>query len=162
MPLYKPVVAPPTVTVLQNLGAATAWPAVNRAVFVRCGVTVGGTYRYLNWRCDVQSGNVQVGVVRLSGVDHADFTRVMNSGVIACPAAGNIRTDLGATYLTPGDYAMFLWADNVTFQARYASNSGLTVLRANATLSSLATGVQATGTFAYGTELVAMTLEGDF
>jgi hypothetical protein len=162
MPLYKPVTAPATVTVLQSLVSAAAWPAVNRAVFVRFALTVGGTYRYLDWVCGVQSGNVQVGVVRLAGTDHADYTRVMNSGVIACPAAGNIRTDLGATSLAAGDYAMFMWADNVTFQARYGSNSGLTGLRTNATQSSLASGVTSSGTFAYSTELVCMTLEGDF
>jgi hypothetical protein len=159
--ITNPAAAPTQIMQLNSLVSAAVWPAVNRAVFARFALPTGGVYRYLKWRCDVQSGNVQVGVVALSGTDHTSYTRAMNSGVIACPAAGDIRTDLGATYLPAGDYAMFLWADNVTFQGRTASNSNLATLRSGAIASSLATGVGTSGTFAWDNQFVNLALEGD-
>jgi hypothetical protein len=114
--------------------------------------------RHLNWVCAVQSGNVQVGVVALSGANATTYTRVMDSGVIACPAAGDIRTDLGATRLGVGDYAMYLQADNVTFQARYASSSGLTALRV---AGQVAGTIGTSGSLTWATGFVNLSLEGD-
>jgi hypothetical protein len=137
---------------------AAVWPAANRAILMRFSLPTPGVYRYLNWVCAVQSGNVQVGVVSLSGANATTYSRVMNSGVIACPAVGDIRTDLGATTLPAGDYAMFLQADNTTFQSRYASSSGLTALR----VAGLVAGTIGTsGTVTWSTGFVNLALEGD-
>lgn len=140
---------------------AGAWSAANRAVFDRFTLITSTTLRYVNWIVSTQSGNVQVGIVKLAGVGHGDYTVVMDSGVIPCPAAGNICTDLGAKTLPPGDYAVFLWADNATFQTRAAGASGLAALRVSGSLDGLGTGVQATGNFSYGTLYFAATVEAD-
>lgn len=151
---------PTLVAPLNTTGASNAvWPAANRALFMRLPVlTVATTFRYINWIVGTASGNVQVGVVSLSGANRTSFTRVMNSGVIACPTAGNIRTDLGATSLPAGEYAAFLWADNTTFQTRNTTGGAL---RYGGILSSLASGVQSSGTLSWDTVVVNMSLEGD-
>lgn len=141
-----------------GLGAAV-WPTANRALYMRFAVGVSTPIRYVNWRCDVQSGNVQLGVVSLTATAYTAYTRVANSGVIACPAAGDIRTDLGSTLLAPGTYAAFLWADNVTFQARLATNSGLASQRVCGIESSLAGGVTASGTVTWSTTQIVLSLE---
>lgn len=141
--------------------AAATWGAANRAIFDRFQVATPTTLRYLNWTVDVASGNVQVGVVRLAGAGHADFTRVMDSGVIACPAAGQIRTDLGASLLLPGDYALFLWADNTTISTRWTAAAALTALRSVGVLV-VAGGVPVSGTLAWSNNYVCASLEGDF
>lgn len=153
------LILPPAATV--SSPSALAWTAANRAVFDRFYVSRPTTVRYLNWRVDVASGNVQVGVVRLGGAGMADFTRVAHSGVIACPAAADIRTDLGATVLTPGEYALFQWADNVTMQTRWFSGTALATLRTCGILSSAASGVPATGTLTWSNIFVCASLEGD-
>lgn len=153
------LLVPPT-TVLAAPGAA-AWPQANRAIFARVSVPVAKVYRYLLWQVDTASGNVQVGVVRLSGADRLTTERVMNSGVIACPTAGAVRSDLGATELTPGEYALFLWADNITFQTRFQNVSTLTALRLAGTMNSQASGVQASSTLAWSTEAPSLALEAN-
>lgn len=162
MPLYPPAAPAALVSPLYNNAVAGgAWPAINRAIFMRFPLYLPNPLRYALWSVAVQSGNVQVGVVALSGTDRTTYTRVMNSGVIACPAAANIRTDLGLTTLPTGDYAMFMWADNVTFQTRYSTASGHAALRQLGAASSLAAGVPASGTLAWDVGLVNMSLEGD-
>lgn len=141
--------------------AAAVWPAANRAIFLRFTVPTATTMRYLNWVCSVASGNVQVGVVLLSGAQRTTYTRVMDSGVIVAPVAGVIRSDLGVTSLAPGEYATFMWADNVVFQTRYGGSSGLGGMRFMGEANSLATGVPASGTMAFGGGYCNLTLEGD-
>jgi hypothetical protein len=159
MPLYTPSLAPALVTpMILQANSAAAWPAANRAILMRFSLPNPGIYRYLNWTCGVQSGNVQLGVVALSGANATTYTRVMDSGVIACPAVGDIRTDLGATRLSAGDYAMYLQADNITFQARYASSTALSAIR----VAGLVAGtIGASGTVTWSTGFVVMSLEGD-
>lgn len=161
----KPTLSKPPALVLPYAAhltpTALAWGAVDRAVFDRFQLAEPTTLRYLNWKADVASGNVQVGVVRLSGVGHADFTKVMDSGVIACPAAADLRTDLGATLLLPGDYALFVWADNTTVQTRWTAAAALAPLRTVGVLTASG-GVPATGTFAWSNNYVCASLEGDF
>lgn len=140
---------------------AAVWPAANRAMFARFQLPTATPLRHLNWVCGTSSGNIQVGVVALSGANRTSYTRVMDSGVIACPTAGDIRTDLGVTTLPAGDYAVFLWADNVTFQARFATNPMLTALRIVGVVSSLTTGVPASGVLAWASQTPSISLEGD-
>lgn len=162
MPLSIRPAQPALVSPLYNgAAAAAAWGAVNRAVFMRFYLPIASPFRYLNWVCGTQSGNVQLGVVSLSGTDRTTYTRVMNSGVIACPAAGNIRTDLGLTLLQSGDYAMFLWADNTTFQTRTSTASGNQALRFHGIASSLVSGVGTSGTLSWDVALVNLSLEAD-
>jgi hypothetical protein len=163
MPLTVPRVPPALVAPSYNqaVGAAV-WPAINTANFVRFSLLVAGVYRYYNWSVGVQSGNVQVGVVALSGANQLSYTRVMNSGVIACPAAATIRTDLGATLLPAGDYAMFMHADNVTFQTRTGSSSSLPIMRLGAAVPSLVGGVPSSGSLgSWGSAFMNVALEGD-
>lgn len=142
--------------------APAAWPAANMAVFQRVWIPAG-TYRYLRFKIGVQNGNIQVGVVKLSGAQHQDYTRVMSSGIIACPAAGNIRQDLGATALTEGDYAIFAWADGTTVTMPTVTASAFSAAALGAEVTSLATGVLATGSFTWGQRLLPLfTLERDF
>jgi hypothetical protein len=161
MPLYNPqvphsLIVPPGA--ILNPGAAV-WPAANRAIYMRFDLGGATPIRYINWSCGVQSGNVQVGIVSIAPTAFTAYTRIAHSGVIACPAAGDIRTDLGSTLYPAGTYAAFLWADNITFQARHSSNSGLTVLRACGIESSLAAGVTATGTITWSSSSLAITVE---
>lgn len=163
MPLSTPVVpaaliVPPASV---NTATAAAWPAVNRAVYTRFQLGVATVARYLLWEVGTASGNVQLGVVRLSGAGRTSYARVMNSGVIACPSTGAQRTDLGATLLAAGDYALFLWADNTTVTTRYVTNAAFTSLKVCGLENSLTTGVGASGTITYTQGHVTAVLEGD-
>jgi len=155
-----PALLVPDGSVLVTTAAAT-WPATNRAIFARFGLPVAGTFRYINWISAVASGNVQYGIVRLSGTDRTTYTRVAHSGVIACPTAGAVRGDVGATYLTAGDYAAFVWADNTTFETRRASSTGITAYRVTGIASSLSAGVGTTGTLSWSDLYVTVSVEAD-
>jgi len=154
--------APPTVVAPLYTAAvsAAAWPQADRAVFMRFPLLVTTPLRYANWVVGTQSGNVQVGVVALSGANRTSFTRVMSSGVIACPTAADIRTDLGLTTLPAGDYAMFIWADNTTVQTRYSTASSLPALR-QCGVATISGGVGTSGTLTWSNGLVNIALEGD-
>lgn len=107
------IIVPPASVIAAS--AAAAWPVANFTMFHRFHVAQRKTYRYVNFRVGTVSGNVQVGVVRLtrSGTT-VNATRVMSSGVIPCPGPNAARVDCGATELAPGDYALFLFCDNTT------------------------------------------------
>lgn len=106
--------------------AAGAWPTTNLAIFNRFHVPVAQSYRYVNLYVGVQSGNIQVGIASLAlDTDSTiNATRVAHSGVIACPASGPQRIDLGETTLPPGDYALFLHCDNTTAQFLHGIATG--------------------------------------
>lgn len=143
---------------------ATVWPAANEAVFQRFTVLVAGQYRYMNFHIDVASGNIQYGIVQLSGAGLLNYTRILNSGVIACPTAGDQHADLGSTALAAGEYAFFLWFDNATAQTRYGTNSGVSSTRTSATATSISAGVPASGSisgWSSGAILGGLTLERD-
>lgn len=169
MPLYtssSTAVAPTLIVPPAAAGTppgATAWPSANRALFTRFQLEVPVPVRYINWSVGVSSGNVQLGVVQFSGTGHTTYTRVMNTGIIACPTAGDIHTDLGATTLPGGDYAAFLWIDNVTATARWTSTAAIGFTRLGIAVSSLGTGVPASGTISWtgGTQVPSLTLEAD-
>lgn len=144
-----------------SVPSAAAWGAANRVVFSRLHIPTTTPIRYFNWVVGVSSGNVQVGVVALSGANRTSFTRIVHSGVIACPTAGDVRTDLGLTYLPGGDYALFIWADNTTVTTRTGTNSGNTAMRMCAVQNSYTTGVPASGSFSWGQAYVSATLEAD-
>lgn len=141
--------------------AAAVWPAANRALFSRFSLATDTPLRYVLWRCDTSSGNVMLGIVRLSGADHGTFVRLANTGIIACPTAGDIRTDLGAVTYPAGDYAVFLWADNTTMQTRVATASVLPSQRIAGIASSLTTGVISSGPLSWGNQYTVLSVEGD-
>lgn len=143
------------------LASAAVWGAAQRAVFDRFDVATPTTLRYMGWRVEAASGNVQVGVVKLSGTGLLNYNKVMDSGVIACPTAGDIRTDLGATVLLPGTYAAFLWADNTTFSTRWSGQTALSCMRTVGLVASLASGVPSSGTLAWNSFYFNCSLEGD-
>ena len=148
--LSQAIASPPMSTFLSL--SANAWPAANRAVFQRFSLPEARAYRYLNMRLDTSSGNYQVGIVRLTGAGLTSYTRVMDSGVITAPTAGDLHVDLGSTLLPAGDYALFLWFDNTTAQTRVATNSGVPSMRQTAEVSSLTGGVPASGSLTWGSD----------
>lgn len=142
--------------------ATATWPAANTAVFARVTVPMARTYRYMLFREGVQSGNVQAGLVRLSGAGLTAYERVLHTGVIAAPAAGDERIDCGATALTPGDYALFLWADNTTITLPHATNVAWAATKTQAEVAALVGGVPASGSLEWTAgRLIAVGLEAD-
>lgn len=144
-----------------GLVGLTTWPSANLASFSRCVIPAARTYRYFLFRTGTQVGNIQVGVVRLSGAGLTDYERVMSSGVIAAPAAGDHRLDLGATLLQSGDYALFVWADNTSISYAFSTSANFSPIRQNADVSGLTSGVPSSGSgLAWnGTKLFTIGLE---
>lgn len=135
----------PQLSVMALLGAA-AWGGANLAVFSRFTLNQPTSLRYANIRIDTSSGNWQIAVVALSGASAGTYTRVMDTGVVAMPTAGDKRVDLGQTTLPAGDYAIVVWCDNVTAQLRVATNSAVPVTHLSAEVAGLTTGLPASGT----------------
>lgn len=140
------IIFPPASLISAGLAV---WPVQYAGLFNRFQVTQKGTYRYLRLRVGVQSGNIQVGVARLvwaAGNQSPGFTRVMSSGIIACPAGStDARIDCGATSLDPGDYAAFVWADNTTVTLMNGATSGFTAAMWGFTRTFDAAGVPTSG-----------------
>ena len=107
------------------VSSASVWPNSNNAIFQRFSLTMPATFRYLNLSIGTASGNLQAGVVKLSGAKHVNFDRVMDTGIVASVTTGSLSLDCGATLLGSGDYAMFLWANNALLTARILNNSNL-------------------------------------
>ncbi|WP_193596063.1 hypothetical protein [Microbacterium sp. YJN-G] len=124
-----------------GLGPATAWPQANRAQFHRFHIKHAGTYRYIGVNVALGSGNIQAAIVRMDGLN---YTRVMDSGVIACTTGMGV-IDAGSTLLTAGEYALVVWVDNTTAQLRLINDEALRWTRSVAEVSSLTTGVPASG-----------------
>lgn len=161
MPLRNPQRSPSVITPYPVSNAITnAWLAANEAVFVRFSLSTPGTYRYIGWVVGTASGNVQVGVVSLSGSLLTTWTHVASTGVIACPSAAIIRSDIGVQTLAAGEYALFLWADNITFKTA-SSAANTTHLRLTGKTTGLATGVTGSGTLAWAGDTVTLALEAD-
>ena len=163
MPLRNPPSVPPVLVVPIVNGAITngVWSAAQRACFIRFQQATTGVYRYINWTCAIASGNVQVGVVAMSGTGRISYgAPLVTTGVIACPTAADIRSDVGAFTLTPGDYALFLWADNTTVSV--GRSTGVpSSQRMAGFVNSLATGVIAGGTLTLSTIAPSLVLEAD-
>ncbi len=141
-----------------------AWPLANLALFHRFSLSVGKVYRYINTAVGAASGNIQVGVVRLSGSGLLSYTRVMDSGVIAAVNGSPKQFDLGATYLPAGDYAFFMWADNTTVTMLWGNAStAASSSRLVTHVASLATGVQASASVAAWNQdrILGVALEAD-
>lgn len=143
-----PRLVTPPLSVLTATSAA-AWTAANTAAFSRFTLSQPTSLRYANVRVDTSSGNWQVAVVRLSGAGMGDYTRVMDTGVVAMPTAGDKRVDLGASVLPAGEYAIALWCDNTTAQLRHGTNSSVPITRLSAEVGGLAGGIPASGTLAW-------------
>lgn len=128
---------------LLSLGAATAWPAANRAQFHRFTISVPLSLRYANVRVETGSGNIQAAIVRMDGLN---YTRVANSGSIPCTTGMSAAIDMGgSTFLEPGDYALVVWLDNATATLRMHSDELLRGMRMVAEVSGLSGGVAASG-----------------
>lgn len=123
-------------------GAIVAWPAQNRAQFHRFHVKEGGSYRYTNLRIEVAGGNVQAAVVRMDGLN---WRRVMVSAKTAAAAVGALSLDMGAVYLTPGEYALVLWSDSATMQATLATANWFPGSRLVAEVSGMTPDIPASG-----------------
>jgi hypothetical protein len=136
---------------------AAVWTAVNRAIFARFAVTAPILVRYLNWAVATQSGNVQLGIVQLTGTGRTDYSRVVDTGVIPCPSAGDKHQEVTPALLVPGDYAAFIWCDNTTASIRHTSNAtNLPATRLAAVANSLTGGVPVSGTFSYSSIMCPM------
>jgi len=147
---YAPQLLVPPAS-MTNLGSASAvWFTAFAAIFNRFPVLVPGMYRYVNVRLgSVASGNLQVGVVKLSytaGNASPSFKRVMNSGLFAYPTTNiDDRVDCGATLLTPGEYAAFLYCDNTTATLYHSAIAGVTAAHTSFAATFDAAGVPASG-----------------
>lgn len=76
-------------------------------------------------RIGTASGNICVGIYDDDGAAGIPGTRLVTSGSIACPTAGNISVSLGSTItLQPGKYYAAFAADNGTVTIYYQSNVG--------------------------------------
>lgn len=138
------IICPPA-ALISLPAAASAWPSANFAIMHRFHVPIGATYRYVNLHVEAGSGNFQVAVLRLSGGTFSDYTRVMDSGVVAC-TTGTKAVDLGATFLEPGEYAVAVWCDNTAATFFHGVSNAVQAQRMSAKVSSLAGGVPASGT----------------
>ncbi len=141
-------IIPPTSA---TVATTQAWFGANWSLFSRFTLAVPATIRYINFVIGVASGNIQVGVGSLAGngnAAQAAFTRIAHTGVIACPTAGNIHQDLGASVtLSPGNYALFFWADNTTVTTAHGSSTPFNSSRLTFNVSN-ASGIGATETIA--------------
>lgn len=137
---YGRIIVPPASLMAPGVTAA-AWPAANRAIFSRFTLGSPSTLRYFRFTVGVQSGNIQVGVVKFRPGSATVSDRVMNSGVIACPATGTQVIDLGAYTAGPGDYAAFIWADSTTFTTPWATVAQTQSMRLSSIVSSQSAGV---------------------
>lgn len=134
------VIVPPSS--LMGPAAAAAWPQANRAQFHRFFVSEKVTVRFAGIRVATGAGNIQACVVRMNGLN---FTRVMDSGVVAC-SSGMSPIDMGGSpvALDPGEYALVVWVDNATAQLPVATDEQLRYLRSCAEVT-YAGGVPAEG-----------------
>ena len=142
---------------------AATWYGANSVTFMRFGLPAAGTYQYVNFYVGTSSGNIQVGVVSfaLNSDTVLSYTRVMSSGVIACPTAATpARVDCGATWLPAGDYGLFLWCDNTTATFLHGAPATHNGARASFSTGSLGSGVGTSGTTALSGRWVhGLTLE---
>lgn len=142
-----PKIVVPHAAALQAASPAV-WFAANNALYMRATVPARGVYRYIGLNIGTASGNIQVGVLKLSGTDMRSWTKVMDSGIIACPAAGYTKISCGATTLDAGDYALFFWTDNVTVSVPHVNNANMAGTPWAANDAPGAGGVVASGTIA--------------
>jgi hypothetical protein len=145
-PVGPDVLVPPA-SVMQAPGSSV-WFGANGTLGNRFHVPSRKAYRYINWYCTTQSGNVQLSIVKLNDAS-LNYTRVMNSGIIACPAAGAVVTDLGSTVLQPGDYALCFWADNIVVSLGHANPGVGNAGKMSVTFGSLVGAIPASGTASY-------------
>jgi hypothetical protein len=143
-PLGTPNAIVPAVSTLPFPASAATWPAANAAIFHRFTVERGGYYRYARFRCSAAAGNLQAVVVSLDSAG-TTYTRIMDSGVIAC-ATGDLSVDMTQTYLNPGEYAIGLWCDNTSATFWHSLSAAIPSMRMAAKITSgLVGGIPATG-----------------
>lgn len=162
----SPVLIVPPGAVATDLSTVT-WFQAQRALGALVHIPAG-TYRYGRFRVGTSSGNIQFTVNKVTDrtATTVDLERSMDSGVIACPSAGSVRLDLGATALEAGFYAIALYVDNNTATIAHSSSfsAGLHALGLYIdSVTGLGTsGMPATKTdVAYGGRAINLSLEAD-
>lgn len=156
----------PPASILSVPGNA-AWFAQYGATFQRFQLAQAMTARYLLCQIGAASGNIQVGVVGLSGASDFTYTRIAHSGIIAAPGNGARRIDLGAFELDPTAYrefALFFWADNTTITMPHGISAGAAAMRFTSSPTLTNTGVPASGAlvdWASTRYLASLALEGN-
>lgn len=116
------VVAPHLIIPLAavTLGSPAVYPLTTFGIFSRFTVPVATAYRYVRSKIGVSSGNYQACVAAITETGGASlgsaftFSRVMNSGVVACPSSGDFVIDLGSTVLSAGEYILWQWLSDTT------------------------------------------------
>lgn len=107
------IIVPPASSIAPT--APATWFAVDRTLASRFSLARSTVARYACFNIGVSAGSIQVSVVRLtSGGATPSYDVVMDSDLIAAPTAGDQRLDLGATLLTPGDYALCFYSSGTT------------------------------------------------
>ena len=134
------IIIPPASTIFCT---ARVWPDVNGLIANRFFVEIATELRYILFHIGAQSGNIEVGIARAHGADHTTAYPLKTSGVIACPATGAAKVDIGRFILPPGDYWLYCWADNGVFSTYV--NFGDAAMVANSKMAGFASGLVAAG-----------------
>jgi lysophospholipase L1-like esterase len=108
----------PPATTLANVGESV-WFGANSAIAMRFVIERSRTVQRFRLPCAVASGNIELGIYAATrtGNNTFDFSRVATTGVIPCPTPSGsiIEVNLPTPVrLLPGQYAVYLWCDNVT------------------------------------------------
>lgn len=104
-----------------GLGAATAWPTANKALYIPFGVTRPFTAYKFSAYVGTASGNIDVGIYDEGG------TRLVSLGSTAA-VTGTPDWNITDTVLPRGLYYMALAVDNTTFTVRAGSLNNNTAL----------------------------------
>lgn len=92
-----------------SLAVGGVWPAANRAIFLPFMVEAAVTAYMMAIEVTVQSGNCDIGIYDVLGVD-----RLVSTGSTAVGAAGIQTFNITDTLLLPGVYWAALCIDNIT------------------------------------------------
>lgn len=137
-----------------EVNATAAHPLTTFGTFSRFTLVTPTTLRWVRYKVGIQSGNIQLAIARIAETRGAaynanfTYTRVMNSGIIACPAAGSIIQDLGATLLPAGDYFVWQWLSDTT--ATVIHGGGQNENRCQGGSAQLVGGLAASGSISWG------------
>lgn len=152
-------IVPPASTVA--LFSTAAWSMAGRAVGAKFTVEQKGTYQYANFLIGTLSGNIQVCVCPLDGLDYS--APVMDSGLVDMTTltTGAQHMDLGATVLDPGDYVIWIMVDNTTATVAHQSgfSSLIAAMRHSLDKTGVGAGITTSGVASYGGRAIAVSLD---
>jgi hypothetical protein len=138
-------------------------PGTNTWIGSRFAVAYDTLIRYVLFEVMTSAGDLELGIYRLFGTQRSKATLVYRSDRFACPAAGQVRKDIGRQLLSPGDYIIYLWASNPSakFQIEVVRSAYINKLSAAAIeINTMATYMGSVPWTSYA--IGGLTMEGDF